>query len=125
MAKIFGVHVALHSPEAESVWFAPGDEVPEWALDLVGDHCLILPPSDEEIHEGDGSTPETHGHGSELASFTGPVTVLTAAEAAELARLEDDGAPSAPQAKGSAPLSFTGATEEPKKPAAKARGKKA
>ena len=38
MAKKFNTYVAVHKDPAESVWFAPGDEVPDWALDLVGDH---------------------------------------------------------------------------------------
>ena len=106
MAKIFGIHVALMRG-IEVAQFAPGDEVPEWALDLVGDHCLKQDLEDDE-------------------SDTGlEVGALTEEQTAELARLDDDGAPLTPPAKGDAPLSFTGATEEPKKPAAKARGKKA
>lgn len=38
MAKVFNSHVAVHKDPAETVWFAPGDEVPDWALELVGDH---------------------------------------------------------------------------------------
>lgn len=38
MAKKFNTYVAVHKDPAESVWFAPGDEVPDWALELVGDH---------------------------------------------------------------------------------------
>ena len=37
MAK-FNTHVAVHKDPAETVWFAPGDEVPDWAFELVGDH---------------------------------------------------------------------------------------
>lgn len=44
MAK-FKVHVVL-SDGLDFVQFAPGDEVPDWALDLVGDHCLALPEPD-------------------------------------------------------------------------------
>ena len=38
MAKKFNTYVAVHKDPAETVWFAPGDEVPDWALELVGDH---------------------------------------------------------------------------------------
>jgi hypothetical protein len=40
MGKKFNAHVAVHKDPAETVWFAPGDDVPEWALDLVGDHVI-------------------------------------------------------------------------------------
>ena len=40
MGKTFNAHVAVHKDPAETVWFAPGDDVPDWALDLVGDHVL-------------------------------------------------------------------------------------
>ncbi len=38
MAKKFNTYVNVHKDPAEYVSFAPGDEVPDWALDLVGDH---------------------------------------------------------------------------------------
>jgi hypothetical protein len=38
MGKKFNAYVAVHKDPAETVWFAPGDEVPDWALELVGDH---------------------------------------------------------------------------------------
>jgi len=38
MAKKFNTYVVVHKDPAEDVWFAPGDEVPDWALELVGDH---------------------------------------------------------------------------------------
>ena len=40
MGKKFNAHVAVHKDPAETVWFAPGDDVPDWAVDLVGDHVL-------------------------------------------------------------------------------------
>lgn len=46
MAKVFKTHVAVHKDPATSVWFAPGDEVPAWAEDLVGDH--VFEENDEE-----------------------------------------------------------------------------
>ena len=51
MAKKFAVYV--HVPRGtEMVAFAPGDKVPDWAKDVVGDHCL----------EGYGAepTPDVH-----------------------------------------------------------------
>lgn len=39
MAK-FSKHVPVHDG-FNTVWFAPGDEVPEWAADKVGDHVII------------------------------------------------------------------------------------
>lgn len=47
MAKKFNAHVAVHRDPADVVWFAPGDEVPDWALELVGDHVY------GGSHEGD------------------------------------------------------------------------
>lgn len=46
MAK-FNAHVAVHKNHVETVWFAPGDTVPDWALGLVGDHVLEGNESDE------------------------------------------------------------------------------
>ena len=37
----FSTHVALMNPEYQPANFAPGDEVPEWALDQVGEHVLV------------------------------------------------------------------------------------
>lgn len=36
----FSTHVALMNPEYRPVSFNPGDEVPEWAVDQVGEHVL-------------------------------------------------------------------------------------
>lgn len=48
MAQKFKVYVAVHKDPAETVWFAPGDDVPEWAEGLVGDHCFEVNTDDEE-----------------------------------------------------------------------------
>jgi hypothetical protein len=40
VGKKFNAHVAVHKNHVETVWFAPGDPVPAWAADLVGDHVL-------------------------------------------------------------------------------------
>ena len=47
----FSTHVALMNPEYQPANFAPGDEVPEWALDQVGEHVLVP----EERTESDDS----------------------------------------------------------------------
>lgn len=38
MAKKFTVHVNVHKDASNYETFAPGDDVPDWALDHVGDH---------------------------------------------------------------------------------------
>ena len=38
----FAAYVIVHG-ESGPVQFAPGDDVPEWADGLVGDHCLTEP----------------------------------------------------------------------------------
>jgi hypothetical protein len=48
MAKKFKVYVAVHKDPAEVVWFAPGDDAPEWVDGLVGDHCFEVNTDDEE-----------------------------------------------------------------------------
>lgn len=51
MPKILAVHVVLNRG-LDFVQLAPGDEVPDWALDLVGDHCLAVAASPEAVdHE--------------------------------------------------------------------------
>lgn len=49
MAKVFNTYVAVHKDPAETVWFAPGDEAPDWALDLVGDHVFGDVEEDEDV----------------------------------------------------------------------------
>ena len=50
----FSKHVALMSPEYQPANFAPGDEVPEWALDQVGGHVLE-PEEPTDSDDADGS----------------------------------------------------------------------
>jgi len=45
----FSTHVALMDPEYKPANFAPGDEVPEWAIEQVGAHVLER----EEVTESD------------------------------------------------------------------------
>lgn len=49
MAKKFEYHVAVHKDPAETVWFAPGDDVPEWALDKVGDHTYTEAEAEDDV----------------------------------------------------------------------------
>lgn len=49
MAKVFNSHVAVHKNHAESVWFAPGDEVPAWAEELVGPHVYAEHREEEDV----------------------------------------------------------------------------
>lgn len=43
----FAAYVIVHG-ETGPVQFAPGDELPEWAEGLVGDHCLTEPQPEPE-----------------------------------------------------------------------------
>lgn len=52
----FSVQVALMGPEYRPVSFGPGDDVPDWALDLVGAH--VLEPEDID---DDGANDESQG----------------------------------------------------------------
>jgi hypothetical protein len=48
------------SPEYQAANFAPGDEVPEWALDQVGDHVLEAEePSGSEDADGSDESDES------------------------------------------------------------------
>ncbi|UUG69969.1 hypothetical protein SEA_ZUCKER_9 [Arthrobacter phage Zucker] len=55
----FSKHVALMSPEYKAVSFGPGDDVPEWAVNQVGEHVL-------EPEEG-----KDEGPADEAPDFTG------------------------------------------------------
>lgn len=91
--------------ELDVVTFKPGDEVPEWAIGQVGDHCMRGALSDlvaETDAESEGMPPK-------------PVTDDASTDAAA-----DDGKPFGPQPKAEAgALDFTGAPEP--KPAARKR----
>jgi hypothetical protein len=51
----FSTHVALMSPEYKPASFAPGDEVPEWAISQVGEH--VLEP-EEPADSNDAADPD-------------------------------------------------------------------
>jgi len=55
----FVVHVALRDPNGYDVsQFAPGDVLPDWAVGLVGDHCLDSAEVAEERVEATEEEPE-------------------------------------------------------------------
>lgn len=66
---VFGVHVVVpRGYEYEA--FAPGDVVPDWAVGLVGDHCLRsddVPVADAEADEVTDDAPV-----SDAPDFTKP-----------------------------------------------------
>ena len=49
MAKVFNTNVAVHKDPAESVWFKAGDEVPDWAEELVGPHVYSEHREEEDV----------------------------------------------------------------------------
>lgn len=49
MGRKFNTYVAVHKDPAESVWFEPGDDVPDWAVDLVGDHVYTDSEPEEDV----------------------------------------------------------------------------
>lgn len=49
MGKKFNAYVAVHQDPANSVWFSPGDDVPEWAEGLVGDH--VIEGNEEDVDD--------------------------------------------------------------------------
>lgn len=54
----FKVHVVL-TRGLEIVQFAPGDALPDWAVDLVGDHCLESEADPVQTFEGEGGATRT------------------------------------------------------------------
>lgn len=40
MSKL-AVHTTVRDARGAVVWLSPGDDVPAWAADQVGDHCLV------------------------------------------------------------------------------------
>lgn len=60
MAKVFNTHVAVHKNHVDTVWFAPGDDVPAWAEELVGSHVYAEHREEEDIRltDPEGSTPD-------------------------------------------------------------------
>jgi len=63
MAKVFNAYVAVHKNHTDRVWFAPGDEVPDWAEELVGPHVYAEHREEEDVRltdpEGNDDDPET------------------------------------------------------------------
>lgn len=110
MTRILTAHVVVHSDDAESVWLAPGDELPAWAEGKVGDHCLALPEIDTVQGERVFTAADTAKllADGEALSFVGPKAEDVDAEN----RMTDDGAPAvaAPADEDETP-NFTGAAK--------------
>ncbi|MCZ9884146.1 hypothetical protein [Arthrobacter sp. B2a2-09] len=55
----FSARVAVHTDDGPT-WFNPGDDVPEWAEDLVGDHCIFedAEPAEAPACTGPSTAPE-------------------------------------------------------------------
>lgn len=69
----FNAYVSVYKDPAEHVEFAPGDDVPDWALPLVGDHVL-----DDREEETDVRLTDPHYEEDEDAvQFSTPITLPT------------------------------------------------
>ena len=55
--SVFTVHTLVHR-DGLPVAFAPGDELPDWAVGKVGDHCLADTGSKPRPAPAAESTPE-------------------------------------------------------------------
>lgn len=75
MGKKFNTYVAVHKDPAESVWFAPGDDVPDWALDLVGDHVYGDAEAVEDVRLTDPHYEDDDPDASFFTPNTLPATV--------------------------------------------------
>jgi len=79
MAK-FTVHTAVHG-ERGTVFFGPGDEVPQWAASKVGAHVTDADESDvdetAETETDDESATEPTTDSSEAPDFTAPKRTRT------------------------------------------------
>jgi hypothetical protein len=53
------------SPEYQPANFAPGDEVPEWALDQVGEHVLVPEAHTESDDSDESGTSDESGSQSQ------------------------------------------------------------
>lgn len=65
----FSTHVALMNPEYQPANFAPGDEVPAWALDQVGEH--VLAPEEPTESDDSGTSDESGADGQDGADGAG------------------------------------------------------
>ncbi|NKG21104.1 hypothetical protein [Paeniglutamicibacter terrestris] len=57
----FTARVAVHHDDGDHTWFNPGDNVPDWAIGLVGDHCIEGARSDIEAESTAESDAESEG----------------------------------------------------------------
>lgn len=56
--SVFAVHTIVHR-DGSTVAFAPGDELPEWAVAKVGPHCLSVDAESEPLSGGADDTEDT------------------------------------------------------------------
>lgn len=73
----FTVHTIVRDENFQSVSFAPGDDVPEWAANSVGAHC-ITPGGKVNAADGTGRGPAARSTSVATATggpdFTGSTT---------------------------------------------------
>lgn len=55
MARELTTYVWLSDEHGNPVGFGPGDEVPAWAADKIGDHCY----ADDSDKDDEGGKPKT------------------------------------------------------------------
>lgn len=72
----FNAYVSVYKDPAEHVEFAPGDDVPDWALPLVGDHVLDAREEEDDVRLGDPHYEED----SPEVQFSTPITLPTNGE---------------------------------------------
>lgn len=65
----FAVHVVL-SHEFVAVQFAPGDEVPEWAVGQVGAHCLVGDIAPVDVPDADDDPDPAPVVSADVPDFT-------------------------------------------------------
>jgi hypothetical protein len=74
MSREFTAHVVVRNPEDfQIITFAPGDEVPEWALNVVGDHVtqgVTQARQTSEESPADDDTTVTNEDGTETTAVT-------------------------------------------------------
>ncbi|MFS0718861.1 hypothetical protein ABC337_05010 [Arthrobacter sp. 1P04PC] len=55
MSRTLKTHVSIWGEAGELVVLAPGDELPDWAVSRVGEHCLVPGAEPEGEAEGEES----------------------------------------------------------------------
>jgi len=86
MAKVFNTNVAVHKNHVETVWFEKGDEVPEWAEELVGSHTYAEHREEDDVRLTD---PHLEADTDEVG-FTTPTVLPPTGHEVEDVVEEDD-----------------------------------